>query len=343
VVAAPAPRGTPAIAVVGGGIRGSMFATAIAQDPGAHLVALCDPSPEVRRRVGESFGVPTYAAVDDLLRAHAELDGAVVATPDFAHRDATLACLARDLDVLVEKPLATTVEDAQAIVDAARSSRGRVVVGFENRWNQKLIDVRQALRERGQPFVTQVLNLNDTRWVPTQMLSWAARSSPAWFLMPHTLDLALWLSDALPVEVFARGTKRFLPARGVDTWDSITASFALSDGSTVVLNSQWVLPEGAPSVFDFRYEVHTEAETFHLDLSHDGVTRYGEDGVSWMQFGVHQRNGRIAGVPVDMVGDFVDLVAGEVREVPDAEHGLVVTAAIDAVHRSLETGTPQKL
>lgn len=337
------PPVAPFVAVVGGGIRGSMFATAVAEHPSATLVALCDPSAQVRERLGAQFDVPTYAEVDALLTAHPELTCAVIATPDFAHREATVACLGRDLDVMVEKPLATTTEDAQAIVDAEKASGGRVVVGFENRWNQKFIDVRRALLGSGGRFVNQVVNLNDTRWVPTEMLSWAARSSPAWFLMPHTLDLAMWLSRSVPVEVFARGSKHYLAGRGVDTWDAVTASFAMSDGSTVVLNSQWVLPETAPSVFDFRYEVHTETDTFHLDLSHDGVTRYGEDGVTWMQFGVHDRNGRVAGVPIDMVTDFLDLVAGAEREVPDATHGMVVTQAIEAVHRSLETGAVQKL
>lgn len=338
-MAPPAPR----IAVVGGGLRGSMFATAVDERPDAVLTALCDPSPSVRERLGERFGVPTHATVDDLLREHPDLDGAVVATPDFAHRAATVACLQRDLHVMVEKPLATTVEDAQAIVEAEAASSGRVMVGFENRWNRKFIDVRRTLRAEASPFVIQVANLNDTRWVPTQMLSWAAQSSPAWFLMPHTLDLTMWLSGADPVEVFARGSRRFLPGRGVDTWDAVTASFAMSDGSTVVLNSQWVMPETAPSVFDLRFEVHTEGSTTHLDISHDGVTRYDDQGVSWTQFGVHDRNGRIAGVPVDMVGDFVDLVGGTERDVPDAAHGLLVTSAIAAVHRSLDTGLPQKL
>lgn len=338
-MAPPAPR----IAVVGGGIRGSMFATAIDEHPDATLVALCDPSPAVRERLGGRLGVPTHATVDELLHAHPDLTGAVVATPDFAHRDATVACLRRDLHVMVEKPLATTVEDAQAIVEAEASSAGRVMVGFENRWNRKFIEVRRTLREEAAPFVVQVANLNDTRWVPTQMLSWAARSSPAWFLMPHSLDLTMWLSGAHPVEVFARGSRRYLAARGVDTWDAVTASFAMSDGSTVVLNSQWVMPETAPSVFDFRFEVHTESSTTFLDISDDGVTRYDDRGVGWMQFGVHDRNGRLAGIPIDMVGDFVDLVGGRARDVPDAAHGLLVTSAVEAVHRSLDTGAPQKL
>jgi hypothetical protein len=62
-----------------------------------------------------------------------------------------------------------------------------------------------------------------------------------------------------------------------------------------------------------------------------------------MQFGVHERRGRIAGVPIDMVTDFLDLASGADLDLPDAAHGLIITAAVEAVHRSLETGDVQKL
>ena len=334
----------PQVAVVGGGIRGSMFAATVRQHPAATLVALCDPSPAVRERSAQALDVPVHPDVTSMLDAHPELTAAIIATPDFAHREAAVACADRGLDLLVEKPLATTSADARAILAASEASGSRVMVGFENRWNQKFVEARRLLADPAQgAVVAQVANLNDTRWVPTSMLSWAAKSSPAWFLMPHTLDLTMWLTGTTPVEVFARGSRRILPAQGVDTWDAVTASFAMSDGSTVVLNSQWVLPETAPSVFDFRYEVHTETSTFHFDISHDGVTRYDPTGISWLQFGVYERHGQLFGIPIDMANDFLAVLNGEERDVPDAAHGCRVTAAIEAVHRSLDTGLPQPL
>jgi predicted dehydrogenase len=335
---------SPRIGIVGGGIRGSMFAAAVQQHPEARLVALCDPSPAVRQRNADALGVPVHPDLSAMLAAHPDLTAAIIATPDFAHREPAVQCAERGLDLLIEKPLATTTADAQAIVAASEASGSRVMLGFENRWNQKFIEVRQQISGGALgAVVNQVVNLNDTVFVPTQMLSWADRSSPAWFLMPHSLDLAMWLSDTTPVEVFARGSKRILPARGVDTWDAISASFRMSDGSIVVLNSQWVLPETAPSVFDLRYEVHTETATFHIDISDSGVTRYDSTGVSWLQFGVYERHGKLSGVPIDMADDFIALLNGEKRSVPDAAHGYRVTAAIAAVHRSLETGQPQAL
>ena len=334
----------PQVVVVGGGIRGSMFARAVQEHPDATLVALCDPSPGVREQNARALGVPVHADLETMLAAHPEASAAVVATPDFAHRDAAVTCASHGLDLLVEKPLATTSEDAEAIRAAAEAAGTRVVVGFENRWNQKFVEVRDQLARpaAGRP-VAQVVNLNDTRWVPTSMLSWAAQSSPAWFLMPHSLDLTMWLTGTTPTEVFARGTRRILPGLGVDTWDAITASFVMSDGSTVVLNSSWVLPETAPSVFDFRYEVQTENVVYHLDISYDGVTRYDPEGVSWLQFGVHERHGRLEGIPIDMARDFVAALNGEPRDLPDAAYGCRITAAVEGVHTSLATGLPHAL
>ncbi len=334
----------PRIGVVGGGIRGTMFARSIAQRADADLIAICEPSDSVRARIAPSFDIPIHPDVTTMLDAHPDLTGAVIATPDFAHREPAVLCATRGLDLLIEKPLATSAVDAESIVAAAVASGSRVMVGFENRWNPKFVEVRRQLTDGtcGR-IVNQVASLNNTTFVPTSMLSWAARSSPAWFLMPHSLDLAMWFADAVPTDVFARGTRWILPGRGVDTWDSVTASFSMSDGSTVVLNSQWVLPETLPAVFDFRYEVNTETARFDLDISDSGVTRYDPDGARSLQFGTYEQHGRLRGFPIDMADDFVDWLAGTDRDVPDAAHGLLVTRAIEAVHTSLDTGLPQHL
>ncbi len=334
----------PRIGIVGGGIRGSMFARAVAQHPGASLVAMCEPVDAVRERNARALDAPVYADLETMLDTHPDLTAAIIATPDFAHRDPTVRCAERGLDLLVEKPLATSSADAEAIVTAVAAGGARVMIGFENRWNQKFIEVRRQLADPSSGrIVNQVADLNDTVFVPTTMLSWAARSSPAWFLMPHSLDLTMWLSGARPTGVFARGTKRLLPSLGVDTWDAITASFSMSDGSIVVLNSQWVLPVTAPAVFDFRYEVNTETSSFRLGISDSGVTRYDPSGVNWLQFGVYEQHGHLRGIPIDMADDFIAWSGGDDLEVADASYGLLVTRAVEAVHRSLDTGTPQAL
>jgi len=328
----------PHFAVIGGGIRGRGYAAAIQQNRDAELVAVCDPSPEVRTALAADLGVPVHPDTASLLAAHPEVTAAVVATPDAAHLVPVTACLDRGLDLLIEKPLATDLAEARTMAEAVRRAGVRTMVAFENRWNPKFQSVLADVRSTDGQVVNQVVNLNDTIFVPTRMLSWAAASTPGWFLFPHSLDLATWLGGSRPVEVVARGVRRHLPALGIDTWDAISATFTMADGSLVTLNSQWVLPEAMPAVFDFRYELNTTAAAYRIEISDSGVTRYGGTGVTALHAPERDLHGRQTGLIATMTDDFIDLLNGAELELPDVEQGLLITAAIDAVHQSLADG-----
>lgn len=335
--------GTPRIAIIGGGLRGRIFAETTRHHPDAELVAICEPNPTRAAQLATDLNVATAASIDELLERGTELDAVVVATPDFAHEQPAVAALEAGLDLLVEKPLATTSEEAQRIIAAAERGGGRIVVGFENRWNPMFQAVRHQVREGDHALLSQRALLQDTLFVPTQMLSWAALSSPAWFLMPHSLDMATWLSGAEPVEVFARGVKRLLLSRGVNTYDRISASFAMSDGSILDLDSGWAQPLGRPSVFEFRFEVETEGDSFTVDIDDTGVRHSTAERTSTLGALPHDHRGRPQGPPAAMMRDFLDLVAGADLDLPCTDQGLLITRAIEAVHRSLETGAPEQI
>ena len=334
-----AGSGRPVIGIVGGGTRGSMYAAAVRQHPGADLAGVCEPDRNRREGLARELSVPVHEDLPSMISTTPRPTALVIATPDFAHREVALLAIQHGLDLMIEKPLATSSADADEIVAAAQSAGTMIMVGFENRWNPRFVRIRSELADAGSPMVNQVINLNDTRYVPTRMLGWAGRSSPGWFLMPHTLDLACWLSGALPTEVYARGRRGFLDARQVPTWDAITASFAMSDGSLLVLNSQWVLPESHPAVFDFRYELHTEAASYHIDIADSGVTRYDGSGVSRPQFGMVE-GPKLSGIPIDMINSFIDSLNGDDLALPDGRGGELITRAIEAVHLSIAEGRP---
>jgi len=98
------------IGVVGAGIWGTMHARAYAQNPLVELVGICDLDEERARKVAAQYGIPNvFNRVDDLLDEG--LDGISVATPDDAHTAIVLKAAARGVHILVEKPLATTLEE----------------------------------------------------------------------------------------------------------------------------------------------------------------------------------------------------------------------------------------
>ena len=99
------------------------------------LAVVADPSRTVRERVGDRFGIPVRVAFAAEAIALPGLDAVVIASPNAAHAPTVLAALAAGLHVLVEKPLAITLEDVDAVV-AARDRAGKVVqVAYNNRYD----------------------------------------------------------------------------------------------------------------------------------------------------------------------------------------------------------------
>ena len=116
------------VAVIGAGFMGERHARIYAGLPDVELVAVCDVHEEAARELAERTGAPAhYTDFAELLRRD-DLDAVSVCTPDGLHREPCEQALAGGRHVLVEKPIATTVADAEAIVAAARGS-GRHTAG----------------------------------------------------------------------------------------------------------------------------------------------------------------------------------------------------------------------
>lgn len=329
------------VGIVGAGIRGTLYARALRRVPNVEVIGLCDLSEPVARAAEERLALPVGASHQELLAG--EPDAVIVATPDFAHVAPAVDAAAAGCHLMIEKPLATTVEDAQAIADAVAAAGRQCLVAFENRWNPAFAQLhdRVAAGEMGR-LVSQTAVLSTTRWVPTEMLGWAGKSSPLWFLMPHTLDLAMWLANSRPVRVSAMGHRGLLEEQGIDTWDVVHGIVELADGSLVNLEASWVLPDALPSVVDFRYQLAGTDGAAYVDQFDQGLL-VAADGVSLPRNLVTEVRGEPQGFPVWMVTEWaVSLLAG-IPLGPTAADGLDVTRALEALDQSLVSGMPVTL
>ena len=93
------------VGVVGVGVMGSNHARVFAGLPGAKLVGVADPDRKQADFVARTFGCAAVADVDELLEL--DVDAVTIAAPTHLHRDIALACIARGVHVLVEKPIAS--------------------------------------------------------------------------------------------------------------------------------------------------------------------------------------------------------------------------------------------
>lgn len=238
--------------------------------------------------------------------------------------------------LLIEKPVATTSDDAHAIAAAVHRAGVRCLVGFENRWNPHVVQAKAAMASVGEP-ITASATLSNSFFVPTTMLSWAAQSSPAWFLMPHTVDLVLWLTGRKPVSVSAVGSRGVLAKRGIDTWDVVHALLTFDDGSTATLSSAWTLPDAGDGIVDFRFQVIGTEGSVTADLSHQGLTVVSDKYRS--AWPVSGRIGRSqVGPAVWMVQDFAAGLVDGGDLGPGIDHGVLVTEIICAIEQSITTG-----
>lgn len=115
--------------------------------PGISIEAIADPAANIRETIGDKYRVPArysdgLVLVDELAD---ELDGIVVATPPQAHREVGVAALEADLNILIEKPLALTEGDADALVAAANTSDAVAMVGYMKRHDPTYLRLQEMI------------------------------------------------------------------------------------------------------------------------------------------------------------------------------------------------------
>jgi predicted dehydrogenase len=120
------------VAVVGVGHLGRHHARLLADLPGATLVAVVDTNADRARDVAAATGAK---ALTDVREVVGQVDAVTIAVPTEVHRDVAMVCLAAGLPVLVEKPMARSLEDADAMIAAAARAGVALAVGHTERFN----------------------------------------------------------------------------------------------------------------------------------------------------------------------------------------------------------------
>jgi predicted dehydrogenase len=218
------------LAVIGAGHRAWAHLQVLKGIPDFEVVALADPTPEFLNRAVTiaGGGVHTYPEFADMLAKEKDLDGVVVITPNFLHADATVAALSAGLHVLCEKPMATTVQDANRMLAASEKSGKQLQIGLQMRYDplyEKMAEVVKSGAIGTLRYVSGNLfrgDWNPASWKyrdPTtgistnwRFLSFTAGSS----LMEdgiHELDVLNWMIAEPIRRVYASGGNNVLTAR----------------------------------------------------------------------------------------------------------------------------------
>jgi UDP-N-acetylglucosamine 3-dehydrogenase len=221
------------VGVVGAGVMGTNHARVLAGLPGVELVGIVDPLQAHRTRALEIVGCSTFATLDEMLDAGP--DAVTIAAPTHLHRDVALACIARKIHVLVEKPIASSVEEGNEIVTAAREAGVTLMVGHVERFNPAVAAIKQAIKDE------EILSIAITRVGP-----FPPRMSNVGVVIDlavHDIDLIRWFTESDIVDVQPQ-----LASAVAEREDIALLQFRTASGVLAHINTNWLTPFKARSV-----------------------------------------------------------------------------------------------
>src|SRR6202048_3487011 len=219
--------------VIGAGVMGSNHARVLAGLPDTTLVAIVDPLPEHRSRATEFAGCRAFASLEELIAEG--VDAVTVAAPTHLHHEIALTCIARHIHVLVEKPIASSVEEGRDIVAAARRAGVTLMVGHVERFNPAVAAIKQAISSE------DILSIAITRVGP-----FPPRMSNVGVVIDlavHDIDLIRWFTESDIVEVQPQ-----LSSAVAEREDIALLQFRTASGVLAHINTNWLTPFKARNV-----------------------------------------------------------------------------------------------
>ena len=231
--ARPADERVLRIGVVGAGVMGSNHARVLAGLSGSTLIGIADPDRKQVDFVARSLGCAAVADVDELLDL--KPDAVTIAAPTHLHRDIALACLARGVHILVEKPIASTIEEGHEIIAAARRVGVTLMIGHVERFNPAVDAIKEAIRNE------HILSIAITRVGP-----FPPRMSNVGVVIDlavHDIDLIRWFTNSEIVEVQPQ-----LSSAVAEREDIALLQFRTASGVLAHINTNWLTPFKARNV-----------------------------------------------------------------------------------------------
>ena len=321
-------------AVIGVGAMGQHHARVYTELVQTELVAVADSTSQTGQRIAAKFGVPAYTDYRQMLERE-RLDLVTVAVPTRLHRQVVEHALEAGVHVLVEKPIAATVEEGVALIERARALDLKLMVGHIVRFNPAIQALKTHLEAGELGRIFQI--------VCRRVGPFPARVRDVGVvvdLAPHDLDVMRFVTGDEPAYLFAETEQRI----HTDHEDLVIAMLHFRSGITGMLEINWLTPQKVREVLVlgerglFRVDSMTQTLTFHENAQ--------ANGEQWNALSVLRgvSEGRMIRYPLKRyeplkaeLGAFADAILEDTLVPVSGEDGLAALRLALAVVRSGET------
>ncbi len=201
------------LGIIGAGAVAVLHAEGAAVLDGIELGAVCDLQPDLAAKVAGPWGAAVYTDYRQMLD-DGVVDAVVINTPHGLHKEMVLAAAARGIPVLVEKPMATTLADCEAMEEACAAAKVVMVVGLIQHFMPEKLALQEALASGPLGRVLMIHDYRSTDYRPGARPAWffdRAVSGGGAFINigAHCLDRSIWIGGAPAVRISATTLNRF--------------------------------------------------------------------------------------------------------------------------------------
>jgi predicted dehydrogenase len=308
-------------------LHADSYAAQIAAHPGAEIAGFWDADPERLARKSAEYGTTPYADPDTLLAA---CDAVIVCSENVHHKPLVERAVAARKPVLCEKPLATTPDDARAMVDACAAAGVPLFTAFPTRFSPAFQQLYRSVRNGDLGEILAVRGTNRGRcpggWFIDKSLSGGGA------VMDHTVhvtDLLRFLLKDEPVSVFCEADNGILHG---DFDDTGFLSINFAGGVFATLDASWSRPKTFPTWGDVTLGLVGTRGVAELDMFAQESVLYDDarDRVSYQ--------GWDSSIDAGLVAAFVRAVTtGAPGDIATGEDGLRAVEVVEAAYQSAST------
>ncbi|ALA52035.1 Gfo/Idh/MocA family oxidoreductase [Shouchella clausii] len=304
------------VAVVGcGSIAIHRHVPEYAANPNVELVAFCDLNIEVAQKLADQYGVKQVYDSHEAMLKEAKMDAVSVCTQNVDHAQVSIDAANAGCHVLCEKPMATSIEEAQQMIDAAKANNVKLMIGHNQRLMPPHVKAKEILQSGkiGKPLTFK------TTFGHGGPDSWSIQGKDTWFFQKdkafvgamgdlgvHKIDLMRWLFDEEVAEVAA-----FVETldKDADVDDNATTLLRMENGAIGTMAASWTYYKGEDNTTTIYgekgvLEIHDDPNVQVVVKLADGtIERYSVGAIA-----TNEAGGQVASGVID---EFVDAIAND--------------------------------
>jgi len=309
------------------------YASALKHLEDVEFVGIADEDVDRAKKIAKELGVKAFDSYEDLLATDAQ--GIIVCSENINHRRHVVVAAQHGKHVMCEKPLATTNEDAEAMVEVCRRAGVQLMTAFPCRFHPAFLELKKTVDAGTLGKVLAVKGTNQGQcpfgWFVEKKLSGGGA------VIDHTVhvtDLLRAMSGAEPVRVYAEIDNRMF---GKDFDDTGVLTIDFSNGMFATLDASWSRPKSFPTWGNVKMHVTGDAGVASMDMFGQNIEAFYDKTMSYKyeNFG---DNSDLA-----LVASFARSVAENAPVAVTGEDGAKALAVALAAYESAKTGKPVEL